>query len=727
MKQINNNLDMSWDYLINKKYENAINYSSKAIESGESTFLPYYIIGLSLFNLGRISESIRIVYEGLIKFPNQTDLLAIIGGCLIQNNQVNEAETILKKALLINQNNGLAWSHLSWTYFNQRRYKESLEAAQKALSIQPGDSGAKCNLAGCLKEMREVEESIRLYKEVIQENPKMNAAWIGLLFTIIFSENYDPLDHLNIVKSYAKTIKKTSIEDFVYKDDGSDKIKIGILSEDIRIHPCAYMLIPFVANINKKIASINVYCLNKSKDSVTTKVKNISNRFIDVSNLNDEEIIKTIRSDNLHVLIDLGGYTGTSPLKYMVNKLAKFQCSWLGYPASSQMKEIDFRIADFFGNIPSQDSNYTETLLKNKYISTTYTPLVYRPLMVYDSRYSVKESPFNLNGYITFGSCNNLGKVSNKTLELWSRVLLSVPNSRMLIEADNLDVTDVASSILKEFNKFGINSERIIFIKRDTSNQYLTYNLIDIALDTTPLTGGTTTFDCLWMGVPLITKTNEFFHTRMSGVILNAVGLDELVTNTDEDYVNKAIELSFNSNKLNKIRNSLRSKYENSPIMDHTKFCNWFLSCIHSEIKPNEILNIPNDYDYLYFDGTVYSIEKLKEIIILLMEKKDFKKILILLENMSTKWSKSWIIAFTLSEIDLLEGREEESLFKLDLSIQLNKYSIGLNRLWLYRTSELKEEFIQNHFIVNDSDRFDSFMKMPVPKFNDVLMEKYFQ
>lgn len=346
--------------------------------------------------------------------------------------------------------------------------------------------------------------------------------------------------------------------------------------------------------------------------------------------------------------------------------------------------------------------------------------------MVYDSKYSVKQSPFNTNGYITFGSCNNLGKVSNKTVELWSRVLISVPKSKILIEADNLDVEEVSIKIIKDFQAFGIDSERVILIKRDTSNQYLTYNMIDIALDTTPLTGGTTTFDCLWMGVPVITKTSDYFHTRMSGVILNAVGLNELVTSTDDDYVNKAVGLSRDLKKLNEIRSTLRLRYEESPIMNHTQFCNWFLSCIYSKLYPDQKIEIAEDYEQLYFDGSTYSLQNLKEIIIYLLQNKQLKKLKILLENMSAKWSKSWIISFALSEIDQYEGRNEESLFKLDISLQLNKNSIGLNRLWLQKTGEIKKEFFNHPYFqkIESNDKFVSFMNMPTPKFNEILMEE---
>ncbi len=706
-----------------KNYESAISYSSQAISIGVSDFLAYYIKGISLFNLGEINKSISIVNEGLGKYDNQTDLLAVLGGCLISQNDYDKAESILLKALLANKNNGLAYSHLSWMYFNQRKFSKSLAAANKALEIQPGDSGAKCNKASCMKEMRQVEEAIKLYKEVINQNPKMNTAWVGLLFTIIFSEKYDPIEHANLVRSYVKTIKKTTTEEYIFESNDSKKLRIGILSEDIRAHPCAYMLVPFIANINKDIASVNVYCLNKTQDSVTLKIKNLSNKFLDLSDLNDNKIIKLIRDDQLHVLIDLGGYTGTSPLRYMVNKLAKFQCSWLGYPASSQMEEIDFRIADSFGNIPAQDINYTETLLKNKHISTTYTPLVYKPLMVYESKYSIKESPFKRNGYVTFGSCNNLGKVSNNTIKIWSEILASVPNSKILIEADNLDVSEVKSDLLSGFNKFEINSERIIFLKRDTENQYLTYNFIDIALDTTPLTGGTTTFDCLWMGVPVITKIKEYFHTRMSGVILNAVGLNELVCSTDEEYVNTAIKLSNDLDKLSKIRYSLRLNYEKSPVMDHSQFTNWFLSSIYSKVNPGSVLEIPNENENLYFGGDIYPIEMLKEIIIHLMGLNEFSKLLILMENMSAKWSKHWIVAYTLSEIDRLQGRIDESFHKLVLSIKMNQNSKSLNRLLLERTGEIREDFIKFHYSRDRSFSKDLFQNMQIPNFRETLIE----
>lgn len=728
MKIDNNYLKKSWEYLSNRDYEKAIFIAEKAADENNSEFLSFYIRGISLFNLGRISESVEITKQGLSTFKNQTDLLSVLGGCLISLGDLDEAELFLKKSLAINDKNALAWAHLSWMYFNQRKYSDSLDAAARALIIQPGDSGAKCNMAGCLKEMRRVEESINLYKEVLIQNPKLNVAWVGILFTMLFSERFDLIEHSEMVSDYVTTLRDKKIPDFIeYKNiNALGKIRLGILSEDVRVHPCAYMLIPFIANMDTEKVEIFVYSLNKVKDNVSKKIENLASKFVDLSNSNTLEIVNSVRSDDLDVLIDLGGYTGNSPLRYMVHKLANKQCSWLGYPASSQMKEIDYRIGDEYINITSQDCNYSEKLLKNKEIFCTYAPLVYKPLMAYDVKYAVKKPPFERNGYITFGSCNNLAKISDKTIKLWSQTIIAVSNSKIIIEADNIDRLDVSQGLIKKFDEFGVSADRIILLARRTDNQYLTYNLIDIALDTMPLTGGSTTLDCLWMGVPVVTKVGDFYHTRISGSVLNMLSLQDLISESDDEYIEKAVALARNLDKLRFLRSSLRHKFEQSPIMDNSKFTNWFLKSLQIKKKLNVEIN-ESAGEKFYFNSAVYTFENLKKIIVILFENKEFNKLITLLENISAKWSKHWIVAFTLSEIDLLEGQFESSLYKLNIALGLNPSCSNLNKIWFERTKKIKVECRDYYFAVERKFLLTNYKHLnnKLPSFANVIMEQH--
>lgn len=685
----NKYLEISWDMLKKRDYEQAIVYSRKALEKGEESFLPFFIQGLSLFNLQRISESMEIASQGLDKFNNQTDLLAVFGGCLIRYNKISEAEAILLQALKLNENNGLAWAHLSWTYFDQRKYSQSLEAASKALIIQPGDSGAKCNMAGCFKEMRQVEESIKLYKEVIQQNPMVHEAWVGILFTLLFSEKFKVAEHSNIVKKYVETLKNKNLPEFQFaKKKEIRKISIGILSEDIRVHPCAYMLIPFVSNINKKYADVTVYSISKIKDNATLKINKLVNKFVDLSDYDIPTVVNRVREDKLDILIDLGGYTGRSPLRYMVYRLAGIQCSWLGYPASSQMDEIDFRLTDKYANIEAQDKNYSEVLLKNESNLFTYAPLVYRPLSAYEVEYAVQECPFIKNGYITFGSCNNLAKISNTTIKNWCEILLSVPNSKILIEADNLDRMDVSNDLLDTFASYGISKERVFLINRRSENQYLTYNLIDIALDTMPLTGGNTTVDCLWMGVPVITKVGEYFHTRITGAVLNSLSLNEFICETNEEYIKKSVSLACDVEKIKEFRKSIRSIFERSSITNHKKYTDWVLDLFYKKLMPKGDCLQLIDEDGLYFDGVSYSLTDLKRAIVVLFESNEIAKLKVLLENMSAKWPRHWAVAYTLSEIDLIEGKIESSIYKLNIALDLNKNYDRLRKIWHQRVRQ---------------------------------------
>ena len=202
-----------------------------------------------------------------------------------------------------------------------------------------------------------------------------------------------------------------------------------------------------------------------------------------------------------------------------------------------------------------------------------YRPHIRDPFQRFDELYGVVASPAERQGVVTFGSCNNLAKVSDRCIAAWCRILHAVPNSRLLIEGKDLDREAARARLREQFNQHGIGEDRLWYVGRDPKQQYLTYHHIDIALDTFPLTGGTTTFDALWMGVPVVTLVGQVFRERLSGTILASGGfVQELCENVD-DYVARAVELASNLPALAKRREGQRQQMQASSLMDEGAFC----------------------------------------------------------------------------------------------------------------------------------------------------------
>jgi hypothetical protein len=237
---------------------------------------------------------------------------------------------------------------------------------------------------------------------------------------------------------------------------------------------------------------------------------------------------------------------------------------------------VDYKFTDEVTDPPDAQAQYTEQLYRLPTLFACYRPMSRHPLWRYQPRYQVRPTPAMENGFITFGSCNNLGKLTDGVLALWGQVLAAVPGSRLLIEGKNLDQPDFAHAYRQRCQGLGLAPERLDLVALDGDNQYLTYHRIDIALDPFPLTGGTTTCDVLWMGVPIVSMVGHSFKSRMGVGLLTYLGRTEWLAETADDYVRIACELAADVQALNALRLGLREEVESSALMREDHFNHHF-------------------------------------------------------------------------------------------------------------------------------------------------------
>jgi hypothetical protein len=243
---------------------------------------------------------------------------------------------------------------------------------------------------------------------------------------------------------------------------------------------------------------------------------------------------------------------------------------------------VDYKFTDEVTDPPDADAQYSERLYRLPTLFACYRPMSRQPLWRYQPRYLVRPTPALANGFITFGSCNNLGKVTDEVLALWGRILQAAPNARLLIEGKNLDKPDFADSYRQRCARLGIASERLDLIALHTDNQYLTYHRMDIALDPFPLTGGTTSFDVLWMGVPLVSMVGASFKSRMGTGLLTYLGRTEWLAEDADQYIHIAQQLAADVPQLNTLRQGLRTELEQSALMREDIFNHYFSEGLHT-------------------------------------------------------------------------------------------------------------------------------------------------
>jgi len=310
-----------------------------------------------------------------------------------------------------------------------------------------------------------------------------------------------------------------------------------------------------------------VYCYNNgsAEDDLTMSLRAATDHWRDIGRLSDLQTAQMIRSDRIDILVDLSGHTLGNRLLVFSARSAPVQVSWLGYFGTTGLGTMDYLIGDHFVTPETSSCEFVESIWR--------MPDSYLCFSVPNIDISVRPPPSQGGAPFTFGCFSNLAKVSSETISIWASVLNELPNARLLLKAKGLDDPDVRQRILDQVASRNVWPGRIIFETASPRQDYLSaYHRVDAILDTTPFSGGTTTAEALWMGVPVITLRGQTWAGRICESILSAVGLAELVADSAAKYAQIAIRLAGDTEGLSRLRSELRPKLETSPFCDAEKF-----------------------------------------------------------------------------------------------------------------------------------------------------------
>jgi predicted O-linked N-acetylglucosamine transferase (SPINDLY family) len=276
-------------------------------------------------------------------------------------------------------------------------------------------------------------------------------------------------------------------------------------------------------------------------------------------------VINKIRKDGIHVLVDLSGHSEKNRLPIFINKPAPVQVSWAGYPGSTGIAEIDYLIGDPFVTPENMNGHFTEKIFRLPNIWVCFTAP--------DFDVQISDLPVIKNGYVTFGSFNHLSKINDEVISLWSKILKSIPKSKIFLKTKQLNNSYLKEKIISKFKENGINLNSIILEEGTSRSKLLnSYNKVDIALDPFPYSGGVTSLEAIWMGVPVLTKKGFKFASRTTESIIHNSGMSDWVANDENEYVKKAIKFSTNLELLTGINKSLRQVALESPLFNSTLF-----------------------------------------------------------------------------------------------------------------------------------------------------------
>ncbi len=526
--------------------------------------------GVTLADLGRLDEAIASYQKSLQADPQFAFAYNNLGNALRAKGQFDAAITAFHRAIEIDPNYAEAHNSLAVALSEACRFEEAIALLQRARELAPQNAWIQdINLGHGYWEVGLLDEAIASYRKSISANNKDQAAQQNLLFSSHYMPSFGAADihreHLKWVERFAAPLASKILP---YDNDKSldRKLKIGYVSPNFREHPISFFIEPILANHDKSKVEVVVFSGVGKPDRITERLRGYCDAWHDVRFLSDDELADLIRRERIDILVDLSLHMEGNRMLVFARKPAPVQVTYLGYPASTGLPTMDYRLTDHYLDPAKTGERYDiEQVVRLPQSYFCYQPREDAP--------EVGPLPTRSSDYVTFASLNNLAKVTPAVMTAWAEILQSVPDARLLMKARGMGSSATQERVREFFASKGVESERLELQGWSDFPEFMsTLNQCDLCLDTFPFNGGTTSCHALWMGLPVVSLAGTRAVSRMGLSILSNIGLENLVTQSTKQYIALAIDLADHPDKIEVIRKSLREKMRNSPLMNAKQF-----------------------------------------------------------------------------------------------------------------------------------------------------------
>lgn len=526
----------------------------------------WHNLGKLLIDRSRPHEAERIFRQLLAAAPQHPEVQLGLAVSLIAQRQRTEAESILRALTSSHPRHVKGWVCLSRTVLT-RAPSEALSFAKRAIGLAPDDNDAAAVLAEAHAQNGDAESALVVQRSILAK-PNPDPQMVSSLLAMAgYAGSLSAGEYLAIARQWSASLPRTRPSTPLPVPDRTRPLKVGYVSADFRDHAVVSFFEPILEAHARQSLDVSVYASVPTPDAVTQRLKSRlpSDRWHFIHSLSDSAAAELIRRHRIDVLIDLGGHTRGNRLGVPAQRAAPVQACYLGYYATTGLAEMDYWIGDETILPPSLDSCYAERLWRLPRCWLSYQPPAKCPEPARcDDRHT-----------LTFGSFNNRQKISPRTLDFWSLVLREIPDSRLIVKTAGLEEAGQCDQLTESFSSRGVDPRRIVLRAPapDRHTHLQQYQEVDIALDTTPFTGGTTTAESLWMGVPVLSLLGDTMPGRMSASFLRAVGLNDWIAETEDAFVRLArmqadLMRSRGIEERSRTRHALRSTVAASPLSD---------------------------------------------------------------------------------------------------------------------------------------------------------------
>lgn len=552
---------------------------------------------------GEAAEAADLAARALACEPESESLLAEWAMALRAVKRGEEAREALETAVARSPDVAVLRRCLGILHVDAERMDDAMAELEVALRLDPDDTQAHMALTNALLSIGRLGDARKQCEEVLARQPDLAAAHSfngfalvqqGLvaesmaaferaadcdgvpdahLSNLLFAANYrDDIDAAELAALHRRFGEAVRVEPLPAPRLGGNwdaepdrRLRVGYVSPDLRAHSVAAFFEPLLTAHDRDAVEPICYANLPKADAVTERLKQQAALWRDVDGLEPHKLAELIREDRIDILVDLAGHTAKNSLRAFAYRPALVQATYIGYPNSTGLAEIDYRLVDGITDLAGDgDEHYTEALVRLPRCFLAYGSIPTAP--------AVQSLPSAKTGHVTFGSFNTIPKLTPSAIKLWARVLTAVPNSRLLLKALSLGDPETQERMLALFAAEGIDRSRIDLLAyvRGQAEHLALYGRLDIALDSFPYNGTTTTCEALWMGVPVLTLKGDRHAGRVGSSLLSAAGLEELIAEDADDFVAKASALATDLPRLASLRQALRQRLVESPLCDAT-------------------------------------------------------------------------------------------------------------------------------------------------------------
>lgn len=523
-------------------------------------------LALALDRAGQRRPATDLAQAAAILAPDMAQTVTLAGVLLAHNNRLHEAEQLLRTAVALDPGNPAIGNDHAAVLMRIHRHAEARTILTRVLERTGPTLDMLCNLATAETSLGLQEQGTASARGAVQLEPGSAAARRTLLNNLPYRDGVTGEEMLAVAQALSARLDHPAAPPFINDCTPDRRLRIGLLSGSMRTHPVGWLTIAGFENLDPALHTLVGLAQREGSDPIARRFRAIAPEWHDVSALDDASLAALCRHNRIDILLDLGGFGDAGRITVCTHRAAPVQIKWVGMQThSSGLPEVDWIITDRWQTPQGSEALYSERLLRLPDGYVCYSPPPYAP--------DPGPLPARRNGHVTFGCFNNMAKITPSGLATWSAILHQCPGARLALKTHQFSEVEPCESIRAVFVAAGISPERIELRGASPHREFLSqYNDVDIVLDPFPYSGGLTTCEALWMGVPTVTLPGTTFSSRHSVSHMSNVGLGDWVATGREDYVRLACARASDLDALERLRTTLRARVKASPLCDAPRF-----------------------------------------------------------------------------------------------------------------------------------------------------------